>query len=80
MDLESFRHLGTNITALRLVDPAQSAASDLLQDWLADPLPSHSGWPAILPTGQHAGIQVSPTVQQPARWDSGETHCWRPTV
>ena len=33
MDLEDFRHGGTNITALRLVDPENPLVKQVIQDW-----------------------------------------------
>ncbi|XP_037082453.1 glutamate receptor ionotropic, kainate 2-like [Pollicipes pollicipes] len=50
VDLDDFRYLGTNITALRLVDPDQPTASQVLRHWQAAPLAAgRAGWPAGLP-------------------------------
>ena len=34
VELEAFSHGGTNITALRLVDPDEKDVQDVVQDWV----------------------------------------------
>lgn len=48
MDLDDFRYLGTNITALRLVEPGQSTAGDVFTHWKTAQLPPPAHWPANL--------------------------------
>lgn len=43
VDLEDFKHGGTNITAFRLVDPQNSDVENVLKEWNTGDLKSSTG-------------------------------------